>query len=120
MWNPKEYVAEVYAGVWAKVVCDDDVIALFNDSRRRAAMTNAPQCFQCTNLERSDSFNPFRCRALPDMIPVPIQMNRHDHRKPYPGDRGFHFDSIEVGKVATTSTTGESRETRRGRGRVAR
>jgi hypothetical protein len=31
MWNPKEFVAEVYAGLWAKLVYDDDVIALFND-----------------------------------------------------------------------------------------
>ncbi len=31
MWNPKEFVAEVYAGLWAKVGYDDDVIALFND-----------------------------------------------------------------------------------------
>ena len=31
MWNPKEFVAEVYAGLWAKVVYDDDVMAFFND-----------------------------------------------------------------------------------------
>ena len=31
MWNPKEFVAEVYAGLWARLVYDDDVIALFND-----------------------------------------------------------------------------------------
>ena len=30
MWNPKEFVAEVYAGLWAKVHYDDEVIALFN------------------------------------------------------------------------------------------
>jgi hypothetical protein len=30
MWNPKEFVAEVYAGLWAKVHYDDDVIALFH------------------------------------------------------------------------------------------
>ncbi|MGP0068496.1 MAG: hypothetical protein ACLQGP_33470 [Isosphaeraceae bacterium] len=31
VWNPKEFVAEVYAGLWAKEVYDVDVIALFND-----------------------------------------------------------------------------------------
>ena len=30
MWNPKEFVAEVYAGLWAKVVYADDVIDLFD------------------------------------------------------------------------------------------
>jgi hypothetical protein len=29
-WNPKEFVAEVFAGLWAKVPYDDEVIALFN------------------------------------------------------------------------------------------
>jgi hypothetical protein len=30
LWNPKEFVAEVYAGLWAKVTYDNDVIALFH------------------------------------------------------------------------------------------
>jgi hypothetical protein len=30
MWNPKEFVAEVYAGLWAGVIYDDDVMALFD------------------------------------------------------------------------------------------
>jgi len=30
MWNPKEFVAEVYAGLWAKVLYDNEVIALFD------------------------------------------------------------------------------------------
>jgi hypothetical protein len=29
MWNPKEFVAEVYAGLWAEVRYDDDVMSLF-------------------------------------------------------------------------------------------
>jgi hypothetical protein len=29
-WNPKEFVAEVFAGLWAKVLYDDEVIALFS------------------------------------------------------------------------------------------
>jgi hypothetical protein len=31
MWNPKEFVAEVYAGAWAKLHYDAEVIALFNE-----------------------------------------------------------------------------------------
>jgi hypothetical protein len=30
MWNPKEFVAEVYAGLWSQVDYDDEVIFLFN------------------------------------------------------------------------------------------
>jgi hypothetical protein len=33
MWNPKEFVAEVYAGAWAKVHYDAQVVALFNEFR---------------------------------------------------------------------------------------
>jgi hypothetical protein len=29
-WNPKEFVAEVFAGLWGKVDYDDEVIALFD------------------------------------------------------------------------------------------
>jgi hypothetical protein len=30
MWNPKEFVAEVYAGLWAKMIYDVEVLALFD------------------------------------------------------------------------------------------
>ncbi len=30
IWNPKEFVAEVYAGLWAKIRYDDDVLDPFN------------------------------------------------------------------------------------------
>ncbi len=83
-------------------------------------MTNDPQCFQCANLDRSNSFNPLRCRAFPDMIPVPIQMNKHDHREPYPGDHGIHFEPIEARKTVTTTTSREPRKPGMGRGHAAR
>jgi len=32
------------------------------------------------------------CDAFPDGIPIEIQLNRHKHRKPYPGDNGILFE----------------------------
>ncbi len=32
-WNPKEFVAEVYAGLWGKVHYDEEIIALFEGCR---------------------------------------------------------------------------------------
>jgi len=54
------------------------------------------------------------------MILVPIQMNKHDHRKPYPGDHGIGFEPIAQRQTAATTTVNESRKIRKGRGRVPR
>lgn len=35
------------------------------------------------------------CDAFPAGIPREILENRADHRKPYPGDRGIHFEATD-------------------------
>jgi hypothetical protein len=53
------------------------------------------------------------------MVPVPIQMNKHDHRKSYPGDHGILFEPVTREKPAAT-TDQKGRKTTEGRGRVPR
>ena len=83
-------------------------------------MTNTPQCFECMHLDRSASFNPIRCHAFPDEVPIPIQMDKHDHRKPYPGDHGIRFEPIAQPQTVATPTVNEPRKSRNRRGRVPR
>jgi hypothetical protein len=42
----------------------------------------------------------YRCAAFPDGIPIPIQANKHDPSKPYPGDHGIRFEQIRPGPRA--------------------
>ena len=35
-----------------------------------------------------------KCIAFPDGIPQVILTGEHDHRKPFAGDRGIHFDPL--------------------------
>jgi hypothetical protein len=82
-------------------------------------MTNDPQRFECIHLDRSGDFSILRYRAFPAEIPVPIQMNKHDHRKPYPGDHGIRFESIAERQAALPKTVRRPISSK-GRGRVAR
>ena len=35
------------------------------------------------------------CAAFPEGIPEEIFLSRFDHRRPYPGDKGFRFEPAE-------------------------
>jgi hypothetical protein len=54
-------------------------------------MTVIPQCFRCRRLAGRPGL---ACDAFPGPagIPAAILLNEHDHRRPYPGDRGIGFE----------------------------
>lgn len=60
-------------------------------------MSVDPLCFDCRHLDRAAlrGPGPERCRAFPDGIPTPILLMRHDHRKPWPNDRGIRFEPLD-------------------------
>lgn len=57
-----------------------------------------PQCMACRHLRprtMEDFFSsaPFRCDAFPDAIPDAIFGGEADHRQPFDGDHGIHFEA---------------------------
>lgn len=51
-------------------------------------MINRPQCYDCKHYKGN-----FKCDAFDKSIPDDILFNKHDHTKPYVGDKGIHFDN---------------------------
>jgi hypothetical protein len=60
-------------------------------------MTIDPQCTSCRHLDRvaMASLHIMRCTAYPEEIPREIAGNKHDHRKPFPGDHGIRFEPLK-------------------------
>lgn len=50
-----------------------------------------PICLGCTRFHPDSPA--LTCSAFPHGIPVAILESEHDHRQPYPGDRGLTYES---------------------------
>jgi hypothetical protein len=49
-------------------------------------------CHDCRHRSKK---NMMRCEAFPDGIPAEILVGTFDHHKPYKGDHGIQFESVE-------------------------
>lgn len=56
------------------------------DDPEATGVTNPQQCQACRHYRNNAT-----CSAFPNGIPIIILQDEHDHRKPYPGDRGIRF-----------------------------
>lgn len=68
-------------------------------------------CTPCHHFRRRQGRT---CAAFPerDSIPMPIWLAEHDHRTPYPGDRGIRFEPVEVPRPAPAPSGSSSPKAR--------
>jgi len=68
---------------------------------KKMLLANVPRCFQCVHRhpEKKET-----CNAFPEGIPADIRYGEHDHRGPYPGDKGIHF------KLSDSATSDDADE----------
>jgi hypothetical protein len=59
------------------------------------------QCQYCKHLAGCEPGRGWTCSAFPDDVPDEVYYNRHDHRRPYPGDHGTRWEpaSEERGRL---------------------
>jgi hypothetical protein len=72
----------------------------------------SPVCFPCRHLDITD-IAARRCRAFPEGIPIAVWIGKHDHRTPFPGDRGVQFEAPTVSDVAALRVQLEQAERER-------
>ncbi len=58
-----------------------------------------PMCQLCKHYRQDKR----TCTAFPDGVPDAIYYGHHDHRRPYPGDKGILFDLSEDAKTGRLS-----------------
>ena len=61
-----------------------------------ASVYPAPMCLTCRHFhDADDEATSLTCDAFPDGIPEAVLTGEHDHRDPYPGDRGVRYEPLD-------------------------
>jgi hypothetical protein len=80
-------------------------MAVIDDSELRVPLISTT-CIRCRHQDAR-----FRrvCAAFPDGIPMEIWLGKHDHRSPFPGDRGIRFERMTAADRAVLDLLKEGR-----------